>query len=79
MDDGDKGSSTTRTLRRALEMYRTLELLAIELGVSVDQLQLWIDGHQVPPHNVFLKALDLAFRNTIPLASEAVIAKKPLQ
>ena len=79
MDDNDNGSSTTRTLRRALEMYQTLELLAIELGVSVEQLQLWLEGCQIPPHKVFLKALDLAFQNTIPLARESVIPKEPPQ
>ena len=63
MGTGDKPATTpdVRMLQRALEAYGSLHHLAKALDVSVEDLQLWVSGKEIPPHRVFMKALDLAF------------------
>ena len=46
-----------RVLGRALETVGSLDGLAQELGVSVEALEPWLKGQQVPPHEVFSMAL----------------------
>lgn len=67
-------SASKRTIERALENVGDRDRLADLLGVSVADLNRWILGKELPPHDVFLRALDLAFRSTTPLS---VPAKTP--
>jgi hypothetical protein len=76
MDIPHKDSSSTRTLRRALATFKSLEHFAIALGVEPEELRLWIDGGQSPPHEVFKKALDLAFSSTVPPTARVIPAHK---
>jgi hypothetical protein len=46
-----------RVLGRALETVGSLDGLAQELGVSVEALEPWLNGQQIPPHDVFSMAL----------------------
>lgn len=60
-------SAAKRTIERALENVGDKERLARLLGADVAELDRWILGNQAPPHEVFLRALDLAFRATSPV------------
>ena len=65
MYDGyDNLSPSTRTLRRALKAFESEDALAHALGVTPSYLRLWLDGSDVPPHDVFIRALELASRHT---------------
>jgi len=48
-----------RTLHRALAICGGLVPLARALGVTVEELSRWLEGHVAPPVNVYLMALDL--------------------
>lgn len=61
-------SASKRTIERALENVGDRDRLAALLGVSVADLNRWILGKELPPHDVFLRALDLAYRATTPLS-----------
>jgi DNA-binding transcriptional regulator YdaS (Cro superfamily) len=63
----DRGSPSQRTIERALENVGDRERLAEVLGVDIADLNRWILGKQLPPHEVFLRALDLAFQATSPV------------
>jgi DNA-binding transcriptional regulator YdaS (Cro superfamily) len=65
------------TIARALENVGDRERLAKLLGADVGRLNRWILGKEVPPHEVFLRALDLAFQNTAPLAPPANDTEPP--
>ena len=62
-------SASKRTIERALENVGGRERLAQLLGVEIAELNRWILGKQFPPHEVFLRALDLAFQATSPVGS----------
>jgi DNA-binding transcriptional regulator YdaS (Cro superfamily) len=62
-------SAAKRTIERALENVGDKARLAQLLGVNSADLNRWILGKQIPPHDVFLRALDLAFRTTSPVSS----------
>ena len=64
------GSASKRTLERALRIAGNTQRLAELLGVRPEDLDRWILGKQLPPHEIFLRALDLAFRGTLPAAPE---------
>ena len=49
----------TRVLHRACQMLGGVDKLARHLGVSVEVVHRWLDGDDVPPSRVFLKAVDL--------------------
>jgi hypothetical protein len=68
MSEQTTSSASSRTIERALENVGDRRALAALLGVEVADLNRWILGKQIPPHEVFLRALDLAFRGTLPLA-----------
>ena len=48
-----------RLLEKAAQEIGGSELLAQHLGVSISTLQQWMKGHDVPPAEIFHKALDL--------------------
>ena len=49
----------TRVLHRACQIVGGVDKLAARLGVSRTMLYRWLDGEDVPPARVFLKAVDL--------------------
>jgi hypothetical protein len=59
-----------RTLRRAAEIVGGDRELAVKLRVTPSHLALWLAGSELPPMDVFLKAVDLvtdqAVRETDP-------------
>ena len=54
-------TASSRTLHRALITYGSVTKLAAGLNVTVADLMLWMEGKEIPPHHVFLRALELAF------------------
>jgi len=54
-------SASARTLHRALIAHGSVTRLAAALDATVEDLLLWMEGKAVPPHEVFLRALELAF------------------
>lgn len=48
-----------RTLRRAAEIMGGEQPLAVHLRVTPSHLALWLEGKEVPPDHIFLKAVDL--------------------
>jgi hypothetical protein len=64
--------SSKRILERALENVGDEEKLAELLGADTAELSRWMLGTQLPPNGVFLRALDLAFQGTTPLASPRI-------
>ena len=72
-------SAAKRTIERALENVGDKERLAQLLGADVADLNRWILGKQMPPHEVFLRALDLAFRTTSRVGSELPAREQNLQ
>jgi hypothetical protein len=57
----EKETSSARTRRRAVKIHGSLPSLAAQLRVSTEDLAKWIEGRELPPHRVFLRALDLVF------------------
>jgi hypothetical protein len=49
----------TRVLHRACQKMGGIEALAQELHVGTDVLYRWLEGDDVPPSRIFLKAVDL--------------------
>jgi DNA-binding transcriptional regulator YdaS (Cro superfamily) len=72
-------SAAKRTIERALENVGDKKRLAQLLGVDVADLNRWILGKQIPPHDVFLRALDLAFRATSPVSSALPAGQNEVQ
>jgi hypothetical protein len=62
-DEEEKNAvhSAARTLRLALRATGNATRLANTLGVSVQQLAIWIAGEDMPPPKIFSEALALAF------------------
>ena len=48
-----------RTLRRAAELVGGEQALALRLKVTPSHLALWLAGRDVPPADVFLRAVDV--------------------
>lgn len=65
----ERNTASKRTIERALENVGDRERLAAMLNVTVADLNRWILGKELPPHEVFLRALDLAFRSTTPVST----------
>lgn len=51
----------TRTVERAIEYIGDRQCLADLIGVDLDTLNRWTSGPRLPPEDVFLRVLDLAF------------------
>lgn len=49
----------TRVLHRACQKLGGIETLAQELHVAVEVVHRWLEGDDVPPSRIFLKAVDL--------------------
>ncbi len=54
-----KDAAYLETMRRAIETFGNLPHMATALGVSVEDLKMWISGKKAPSYEVFLRALDL--------------------
>ena len=63
--------ASKRVLERALENVGDEETLAELLGIDIADLSRWILGRKLPPHDVFLRTLDLAFKRTAPIEPAA--------
>jgi hypothetical protein len=59
-------SVLARALKRAAEIAGGRERLAVHLGVEPSDLELWIDGAELTPQHIFLKAVDLIFEYHFP-------------
>jgi hypothetical protein len=59
--------ASKHVLERALENVGDEETLAELLGIHLADLSRWMLGRQLPPPDVFLCALDLAFKRTAPV------------
>lgn len=62
-----------RTLRRAAELVGGEDALAIRLGVTPNQLKVWINDLVTPPLSVFAMAAEIISQNELNLLKE----KKP--
>jgi hypothetical protein len=56
------GTTFTRTLARAMQTAGSRQQLAMQLKVSEESLQSWLDGVATPPIDVYLAALDVVAR-----------------
>ena len=54
-----KDTPQARTLYRAVRICGGMKALASALGVSVGELSHWLEGHVVPPTEVYIRALDV--------------------
>jgi len=54
--------SSQRTIERALDRVGDRQRLAELLGVDLADLNRWILGKDSPPHDVFIRALDLGIQ-----------------
>ena len=48
-----------RTLERALKVVQTKERLAVALEISLEELETYLAGEKVLPHQPFITALDI--------------------
>jgi DNA-binding transcriptional regulator YdaS (Cro superfamily) len=55
-----------RTLRRAAELVGGEQALALRLQVTPSHLALWLAGVEVPPADVFLRAVDIVMDHVQP-------------
>ena len=70
----------TRVLHRACQMLGGVEKLATHLGVSLALVHRWLDGEEVPPSRIFLKAVDLILPTWGPeddALAKAIAATRP--
>jgi transcriptional regulator with XRE-family HTH domain len=70
----------TRVLHRACQIVGGVDQLAARLGVSRTMLYRWLDGEDVPPSRVFLKAVDLILPTGGPedvALAKAIAAARP--
>ena len=59
-----------RTLRRAAELLGGEGALAARLGVTKDELDLWLRNFVRPPNDVFLKAADIVGEHELRMLNE---------
>lgn len=70
----------TRALHRACQILGGVKALAKHLGVSASTLHRWLEGDEVPPASIFLKAVDLILPTWGPkddALARAIAATKP--
>ena len=70
----------TRALHRACQVLGGVEHLAEYLKVSRTMLHRWLDGEDMPPSSVFLKAVDLILPTWGPeddALAKAIAATRP--
>ncbi len=70
----------TRVLHRACQILGDVDQLASHLRVSVALLYRWLEGDDVPPSHVFLKAVDLVLPTWGPeddALARTIAASKP--
>lgn len=64
----ERNYTSKRTIEKALENVGDRERLAKLLGAELTDLNRWMLGKELPPYDVFLRALDLAFKASMPVA-----------
>jgi hypothetical protein len=52
----------TRTTRKALEAAGGVQQLAARLRRTLEEINDWLAGRQVPPDNIFLEMLEIVSR-----------------
>jgi hypothetical protein len=70
----------TRVLHRACQILGGVEQLAKHLGASLNVVHRWLDGDDVPPSRIFLKAVDLILPTWGPeddALAQAIAATRP--
>jgi hypothetical protein len=70
----------TRVLHRACQALGGVEALAKHLGVSITTVHRWLEGDEVPPTSIFLKAVDVILPTWGPeddALARAIAATKP--
>jgi hypothetical protein len=70
----------TRVLHRACQILGGVEQLARHLKVARARVHAWLDGEDVPPSGVFLKAVDLILPTWGPeddALARAIAASRP--
>lgn len=70
----------TRVLHRACQLLGGVEQLARHLKVSQTMVYTWLEGEDVPPSSVFLKAVDLILPTWGPdddALAKAIAATRP--
>lgn len=70
----------TRVLHRACQILGGVEPLARHLKVSLTMLHAWLEGEEVPPPGIFLKAVDLILPTWGPeddALAKAIAATRP--
>jgi hypothetical protein len=60
-----------RTLLRAAELVGGEQQLAVQLKVTPSHLALWLAGTEVPPTDIFLKAVDVISERQTPSSLDA--------
>jgi DNA-binding transcriptional regulator YiaG len=61
----------TDTLLRAASNLGSSQALASRLGVTHEQLRKWMRGEEVPPTEIFLRAVDLIEKHYKPADSDS--------
>jgi len=59
VSDAPAGSAPTRTLTLAAKTLGGAQALAAQLSAEPAALERWMAGEELPPYEVFLKALDI--------------------
>jgi hypothetical protein len=70
----------TRVLHRACQVLGGVEQLARHLKVSRVMLHMWLEGEDLPPSSIFLKAVDLILPTWGPeddALAKAIAATRP--
>jgi hypothetical protein len=70
----------TRVLHRACQILGGIEQLARHLKVSLTLVHAWLEGEDVPPSSIFLKAVDLILPTWGPeddALAKAIAATRP--
>jgi len=70
----------TRVLHRACQLLGGVEQLARRLRVSPAKVHAWLEGDDVPPSSIFLKAVDLILPTWSPeddALAKAIAATRP--
>jgi hypothetical protein len=70
----------TRVLHRACQILGGVDKLASHLKVSRERVHAWLEGEEVPPSSMFLKAVDLILPTWGPeddALAKAIAATRP--
>ena len=72
-----RNSVHARAMIRAAEILGGIEALSAHLGTSQAQVVLWMNGHQVPPRDIFLRVVDVLSENNMTELRNGKNGKRP--